>query len=169
MVRSDGEVGAGVGLAEALAPALLTADERREEAVLDRVAAVRADALHEVAEARARRRAGRGELVVEDDVEDGRQLVAAVALRPAQAEEAGVVERGVPLGLARPVLVVGGRRGEAGVVLGEPGLEPGPELGFAGRVTVIHQAELPRRSRWIWRSCSPSSPNHCDDSSARRT
>src|SRR6185369_10207524 len=83
-----------------------------------------------------------------------------------------VVERGVPVGLASPVLVVGGRRGEAGVVVGEPGLEPGPELGFLGRVEIVHQrapAATPRRSRSSWRSCSPSSPNHCDDRSARRT
>ena len=133
------EVGAGVGLAEALAPAVAPADQAGKEAILDGVAAVRADALHEVAEARARRRARGGDLLVEDHVEHGRQVVTAEPRRPAQPEEPGVVERGVPFGLARPVLVVGRRRGQAGVVLGEPGAQAAAELGFGGRVTKVHR------------------------------
>ena len=39
------EVGAGVGLAETLAPPLASADQAGKETILDRVAAVRADAL----------------------------------------------------------------------------------------------------------------------------
>ena len=66
------QVGPGVGLAEALAPALAAADQAGQEALLDRLAAVRRDPLHEVSEARAGRRAGGGELLVEDDVEDRR-------------------------------------------------------------------------------------------------
>ena len=79
------EVGSGVGLAEALAPALAPADQAGQEALLDRLAAVRRDPLHEVAEARARRRAGGGELLVEDDVEDRGQVVTAEAGGPARA------------------------------------------------------------------------------------
>ena len=82
------EVGAGVGLAEALAPALAAADEAGEEAVLDRLAAVRRDALHEIAETRTRRRARGRELLVEDHVEHGRQVVTAEPRGPAQPEEA---------------------------------------------------------------------------------
>ena len=161
------EVGAGVGLAEALAPALAPADQAGQEPVLDRVAAVRRDALHEVAEARPRRRARGRELVVEDDVEHRRQVVTAEARRPAQPEEAGVVERGVPLGLAGPVLVVGRRRRQAGIVVGEPRPQAGPELRLGRRVTKVHRSPPAARAAAA-RSCSPSSPNHCDESNARR-
>ena len=161
------EVGAGVGLAEPLAPALAPADEPGEEAVLDRVAPVGADALHEIAQARPRRRAGSRELLVEDHVEDGREVVAAEPGRPAQAEEAGVVQRRVPLRLAGPVLVVGRRRREPGVVVRQPGAQPRPELGLGRRVTEVHRPP-PVRASAMRRSCTPSSPNHCDDSSARR-
>ena len=71
------EVGAGVGFAEALAPALAAVDDPRQEPPTDVVAAVLEDPLHEVAEARARRGAGGGQLVVEDHVVDGGQLLAA--------------------------------------------------------------------------------------------
>ncbi len=135
-----GEVGSGIGLAEPLAPPLRAVDQPGQEAVLDRVAAVVGDPLDQVAEARPRRRARGRHLLVEDHVEDGRQVLTAVARRPAQPEEPGVVQRGVPLGLAGPVLVVGRRRGQAGVVVGEPRAQPGPELGFRRRVTKVHSS-----------------------------
>ena len=124
------EVGPGIGLAEALAPALAAADQAGQEALLDRLAAVRRDPLHEISEARARRRAGGGELLVEDDVEDRGQVVTAEAGGPGEAEEAGVVERGVPLRLSGPVLVVGRGDRQTRVVLGEPGAQARPELRF---------------------------------------
>ena len=124
------EVGSRVGLAEALAPTFAPADQAGKEAVLDRVTAVRRDPLDEVAEARTRRRARGGELLVEDDVEDRGQIVTAEAGGPGESEEAGVVERGVPLRLPGPVLVVGRRDRQTGVVLGEPGAEARPELRF---------------------------------------
>src|SRR4029450_10353100 len=89
-----GQVGPGIGLAEALAPALATADQAREEALLDRLAAVRRDPLHQVSEARARRSAGGGELLVEDDVEDRGQVVTAEADGPGEAEGGGGGARG---------------------------------------------------------------------------
>jgi len=82
---------------------------------------VRRDALDEVSEAGARRRAGGGELLVEDDVEDRWQVMAAEAGGPGEAEEARVVQRRVPLRLPGPVLVVGRGDRQARVVLGDPG------------------------------------------------
>jgi hypothetical protein len=125
-----GQVGPGVGFAEALAPALAAADEAGEEALLYRLAGVRRDPLDEVPEARARRRAGGGELLVEDDVEDRGQVVAAEAGGPGEAEEARVVQRGVPLRLPGPVLVVGRGDRQTRVVLGDPGAQSRPERRF---------------------------------------
>ena len=68
------EVGAGVGFAEALAPTVTAVDQPGQEAVLDRLAAVVADALDEVAEARLRRGAGAGQLLVDDDFVHRRQV-----------------------------------------------------------------------------------------------
>ena len=75
------EIGSGVGLAEALAPAFAPADQAGKEALLDRVAPVRRHPLDEISEARTRRRARGGELLVEDDVEDRGQVVTAEARR----------------------------------------------------------------------------------------
>ena len=79
------EVGPGVGLAEPLAPPVAAVDEPGQEAVLDRLAAVMADPLDQVAEARLRRRAGAGQLLVDDHLVHGRQLAAAVLRRPGRA------------------------------------------------------------------------------------
>jgi hypothetical protein len=124
------QVGPGVGLAEALAPTLAAADQARKKALLDRLAAVRRDPLDEVSEAGARRRAGGGELLVEDDVEDRGQVVAAETRGPGEAEEARVVQRRVPLRLPGPVLVVGRRDRQTRVVRGDPGAQPRPEIRF---------------------------------------
>ena len=67
-----GQVGAGVGLAEPLAPPVAAVDDAGEEPLLDLVAAVLEDALDQVAEARPGRGAGRGQLLVDDHLVDGR-------------------------------------------------------------------------------------------------
>jgi hypothetical protein len=85
------EIGSGIGLAEALAPALAPADQAGKEAVLDLVTRVRRNPLDEVSEARTRRRARGGELLVEDDVEDRGQVVTAEAGGPGEPEEAGAL------------------------------------------------------------------------------
>jgi len=124
----SGQIGAGVGLAEALAPALAAADQAGQEAILDRFAGVGRDPLDEISEAGPRRRAGGGELFVEDDVEDRGQIATAEAGGPGEAEKARVVQRRVPLRLPRPVLVVGRGDWQARVVLGDPGAQQRPEL-----------------------------------------
>ena len=79
------EVGPGVGLAETLAPPVAAVDEAGQEPVLDRLAAVVADALDQVAEARLRRRAGAGQLLVDDHLVHRWELAAAVLRRPGRA------------------------------------------------------------------------------------
>src|SRR5262249_58465270 len=76
---------------------------------------------------------------VQDEYEEGRKTVAAVAFRPAQAEEPGVVEGGMPVRLARPILVVGRGRREAGVVVGEPRTEATAERRLLRGVTEVHR------------------------------
>ena len=161
------EVGAGVGLAEPLAPALAPADQTRKEALLDRFARMRRDALDEIAEARARRRSRRGELLVEEDVEDGGQLVTAEAGGPGEAEEARVVEGGVPLRLPGPVLVVGGRHRQARGCArrARRGAAPGTP---PPRESHESPSASPSRARCSCRSCSPASPNQREESNARR-
>src|SRR5437764_45306 len=88
---------------------------------------------------RARWRADGCELLVDDDVEHGRELVSAIVLGPAQAEEPGTVEGGMPLGLPGPVVIVGRRRGQAGIVLRQPCPQPGPEVGLRRGVTKVHR------------------------------
>ena len=77
-----GQVRAGVGLAEALAPPVPPVDDAGQEAAPHVVAPVLEDALDQVAEARAGRCSGRGQLLVDDDVVDGRQALAADLRRP---------------------------------------------------------------------------------------
>jgi hypothetical protein len=62
------QVGTGIGLAEALTPSVLAADQPRQEALLDDLGSVTKDPLHEVTEMRSRWCAGVGQLLVEDDV-----------------------------------------------------------------------------------------------------
>jgi len=88
------------------------------------------DSLNEISEARAWRRPSGGELLVEDDVEDGRQVVTAEAGGPRETEEARVVQRRVPLRLPSPILVVGRGDRQTRVVVGDPGAQPRPELRF---------------------------------------
>src|SRR5262245_22530292 len=100
------------------------------------------DALDEVSAARARRRSGGGELLVEDHVEYGGQVVTTEPGGPREPEEAGVVERRVPVRLAGPVHVVGRRDRQTRVVLGDPGAQAPPELRLRRRVTKVHR-QLP--------------------------
>jgi hypothetical protein len=90
------------------------------------------DSLHQVAEAGPRGRPRRGQLLVDDDLEDGWQSLSPDLRRPGHGEEAGVVERPVPGRHPRPVLVVGRRSGQAGVVVLQPGAEPDAERDSSG-------------------------------------
>ena len=67
-----GQVGPGVRLAEPLTPTVAPVDDAGEEPALDLLAAVLEDALDQIAQARARWRPGRGQLLVDDDLVDGR-------------------------------------------------------------------------------------------------
>ena len=93
------EVGPGLGLREALAPDLLGRQDRRDvappllvvaEAQQRRPEDVEPDDVDEL------RRAGRGELLVDDDLLDRRAPAAAELARPCAADVAGLVARGLP-------------------------------------------------------------------------
>ena len=94
------EVRAGLGLAEALAPDLLGGEDRRDvpppllvvaEAQQRRAEHVESDDVDELRSAR------RGELLVDDDLLDGRPSAAAELARPRAADEPGRVAGGLPL------------------------------------------------------------------------
>ena len=95
-----GEVGAGLGLGEALAPDLLGGEDRLQVALLLLVGAVGDDdrAAHRQAEdvGRARRLQARG-LADEDRLLDHRRAAAAVLLRPGDPGPAGLVQLVLPL------------------------------------------------------------------------
>ena len=116
-MRSDARSRTGVGLAEALAPAVAAADQPGEETLLYLLAAVLEQPLHEVADARPRGRGGGDEFLVEDHVVHAGQSLATDRVRPRQAEKAGVVQRLVPGGLPGPIFVGRRRRRESGVVV----------------------------------------------------
>src|SRR5262249_53239205 len=78
------------------------------------------------------------QLLVEDHVEHGRQVVAAEAGGPREPEEARVVEGRVPFRLSGPVLVVGRRDRQAGIVLRQPRAEARSEPGLRRRITKVH-------------------------------
>src|SRR4029450_2412209 len=82
-----GQVGPGVGLAEALAPTLAAADQPRQEALLAQLAAGCRNPPYQGSGARGWRRASGSELFVEDDVEDRGQVVTAKAGGPGEAEK----------------------------------------------------------------------------------
>ena len=93
------EVGAGVGLGEALAPDLVGGQDRRDvpapllvaaEAQQRRPEHVEADDVREL------RRAGGRELLVDDDLLGGRPAAAAELERPGAADVAGRVAAGLP-------------------------------------------------------------------------
>ena len=130
--------------------------------------AVLEDALHQVAEARPGWCPGGGQLLVDDDVVDARQSLAADRRRPGDAEESAVVERPVPGRLAGPVLVVGRRGREPRVVHVEPGPQSEPELGLLGRVTEVHGHPRSRGGRRTRSRLAPTPPSRSVDRRARR-
>ena len=162
------QVGPGVGLAEALAPAVAAVDDAGQEPAPDVVVAVLEDALHQVAEARPGRGAGGGQLVVEDDLVDGGQLVAADVLRPRHGEEPGVVERLVPAGGAGPVVVGRRRRRQPRVVVAQPGAQPA--TGSRPRRESHRSPRQPPIPRWASTRArlGPAPPNTSLESRARR-
>ena len=106
-----GQVRTGAGLAEALAPTLCSVDHPGQETALQLRAAVPAQAHHQVTQTGPRRGAGARQLLVDDHVVHRRQLVPAVLTRPRHPEEAGRIQRLMPLPLPRPVIVAGRREG----------------------------------------------------------
>src|SRR5690606_19342555 len=136
-----GQIRARLRFAETLAPALGAVDHAGQEALLEFFAAVPAQSVHEIAQARSRRGAGAGQFLVEDDVVDRREVLTTELLRPGQAEEPRRVERAVPFPLPGPVLVAAARVG--GRVLGEPGAQPGAEARLGGRITIVHSRSPP--------------------------
>jgi hypothetical protein len=92
--------------------------------------AVVTQAHDQVAEARSGRRAGLGDLLVDDHVVHGGQIPAAVLGGPRRPEEPRGIQRLVPGALGLPVRVPGG--GELALLLAEPGAQVLPELGFLG-------------------------------------
>jgi hypothetical protein len=137
-----GQVRARVGLAEALAPAVTTADDAGKEALCDLVAGMLEDPLHEVAQAGPWWGPGGGQLLVDDDLEDARPTVSTDLDGPGHAEEPGVVERAVPVGHPGPVVVVGRGRRESGIVVQQPGSEPESEFGLLRGVTEVHRCPI---------------------------
>ena len=142
-----GEVRSRIRLAEPLAPTFPAVHQPRQEPLLDLDASVPEDAEHEVAEPRSRRCSSGGQLLVEDDVVDTREALAADFLGPRQAEEAGAVQRLVPRSLARPVGVVGRRCRQVGVVVGHPRPQALTEGRLVGRVTEVHCGPRSRGAR----------------------
>ena len=118
------EVGAGVGLAEALAPAVAPVDDAGQEPAA-RCRRCRArgcparGSRDSGAGVRRRRRARRRRSRRRWSAARGRR-----SRRPREPEEAGVVERPVPRRLPAPVVVVGGRRRQSRIVRRQPGAEP---------------------------------------------
>src|SRR5581483_508717 len=95
-----GEIGAGAGLGEALAPDLLAAQDRLQEALLLPFRPVvderRAGQTRSDADVDHLRGAGRDVLLVEDQVLERRQVAAAVLARPGESRPPAVVELALP-------------------------------------------------------------------------
>ena len=141
------EVGAGVGLAEALAPDVVASQHPRQEPALLLLGAPLDDRRCDVREAdriERARRTGAVHLFGEDNLVDDAGAAAAVLGRPRDRRVAGVGEQAVPgaqqlerVGVLRQPLVR-----DADEVGGEVGVEPGPHLGAErlglGRVAEVH-------------------------------
>ena len=147
-MRRRRQVGAGAGLAEALAPLLLALQHGGQEASLLLLAAEAHDRLGQEPEVpRRRRRVGGAELLVEDALVDRAEAPATGVLRPREAEPSAGVELLVPLALEGDVglLVVGvGLRRRH--VVAQPVAELLAERGFLGGVLVVHAAPRIRMS-----------------------
>ena len=135
-----GEVGAGVGLAVALAPQLLAVDDARQEALL---LLGRAEGDHRGAEqglpdvADPARGPGPHVLLVVDDLLVQRQAAAAVLLGPAHARPAVGPEVALPrqaLVEERHLVARAAAPAGDGELAGEGGLEEVPHLGAEGLV-----------------------------------
>ena len=148
-----GQVGAGVGLGVALAPAARRREDAGQEAVLLLVGAEGDEGRPEQAlahEADPAGRLGPGVLLVPDDLLGDGQAVAAVLLGPADADPALAAEELLPLEAALEVLVLLARPAEApqrGEVARQMGLEEVPGLGPERLVLVaepeVHGPSLP--------------------------
>ena len=141
-----GEVGAGVGLGVALAPAVLPREDAGQVVALlllgardDQGRSDHVDRHHVVGP--AGRRAGSGELLVQHDPLDGRQARAAVVGGPGRCDQPVLAEQPPPaddeVGPLRS-----GQSAEAGPVRREVLAEEGPNLGAVrlglGRVGDLH-------------------------------
>src|SRR4051794_351898 len=116
------EVGAGLGLGEALAPDLVGGEDRLEEALLLLLGAVRDHdraAHHEAEHVRGHRRPRAHHLLVEERLLDQRGAAAAVLLGPRQSGVARVVQLVLPLA-AEPERVNVARRLLTRVVVLKP-------------------------------------------------
>src|SRR5215210_5848843 len=135
-----GEVGARVGLGEALAPDLVAGEYRVEPALLLLIGAVVDDhrAAHDEAEhVRGLRRSRTGHLLAEQRLLDERRAPASVFRGPGEPRVAGVVELPLP-----PAAVVEGGvlawRVLARVVVSQPGAQLVAERLFRGRQRQVH-------------------------------
>ena len=108
--RQRCEVGAGAGLAEALAPPLGAVDHPGQEPIAQLFAAVPAQSRDQVAETGPRRSGRACQFFVEDDVVHGRQVLTPVLTRPGQPEEAALIQRTMPFTLPSPVLITRARK-----------------------------------------------------------
>ena len=137
-----GEVGARLGLREALAPDLVGVEDRLQVALLLLVGAVGDDhrAAHRQAEhvGRARRLQARG-LADEDRLLDHRRAAAAVLLRPGDAGPTGLVQLVLPLAPEGDHLVEAALGLGPGVVLLEPGADLVAELLLGWREGQVHR------------------------------
>ena len=108
-----GEVGAGLGLAEPLAPDLLGGEDRGDVAPRCSSLPKRSSDGPSTSSPTTLRTPGprRGELLIDDDLLHGRPPAAAELARPGAADEAGLVAGGLPL--RRTVILSSRARGSA--------------------------------------------------------
>src|ERR1700722_11693988 len=97
--RQRRQVGTRAGLRETLAPAFGAVDHAGQKPLLQFLACMMSQPDDEVTEAGPRRRTRLRDLLVHDDVVYRRQVLPAVLLGPRRAEEAGFVERLMPVAL----------------------------------------------------------------------
>ena len=145
-----GEIAAGIGLGEALAPDLVGVEDGLEPALLLRGGAVHHEGRRHHAEAdgvHAGRGPGRDQLLGEDELLDEGDAAPPELLRPAESHPAARVHAPVPgpAGVEGPVgvkgqLVVGGRMDLAvrGQVGGQPRAQLGAERRLRGRIGKVH-------------------------------
>jgi len=162
-----GEVAAGAGLAEELAPDLVGREDIRQVAPLLRLVAVHDERRTGVVDADAvqqLRGAGAGQLLVEDRLGRRPGAAAAVLARPEEPDVAGGVEPPLPVAqegelLGERRLVVRDALGARGRVGGEPGADLPPELLVSGRVGEVHRppVRLPAFDARLKHSLDPAS------------